>query len=398
MNNTDSKTSITTIILCFLIAVAEGFDLQAPGLAAQGISAAFELNRFQIGWFFSIGLLAMLPAAIVGGRVSDNYGRKRVLVVAVIIFSVSSIITALCESYYGLLAARFMTGIGLGAALPNLIALSSDAVGPSRKGAAVSAMYCGVPIGAVTAALLGVAQLSESWKFLFYVGGVGPLLLVPFIIWLLPKSRVNAASSGKTKPPIKVLFNDSKWKDTLLLWSGFFFTMMVAYILVNWMPSLLIAQGLSSKEMNYVVMIMHMGSAVGTVMIGNILDRAPLWVVPAIVYSGILLALTGLYYSDSMSSILWASFIAGMFTVGGQGVLFALAPLFYPMSIRVTGVSGAISVGRLGAMSGPVIIGQFLAMGGGGTASVMLACAPAIVIAAGSLLYLSKRYYRASEI
>ncbi|NON03596.1 3-carboxyethylcatechol 2,3-dioxygenase [Klebsiella pneumoniae] len=82
---------------------------------------------------------------------------------------------------------------------------------------------------------------------------------------------------------------------------------------------------------------------------------------------------------------------------GGQSVLYALAPLFYPAAIRATGVGTAVAVGRLGAMSGPLLAGKMLALGAG-TVGVMAASAPGIVLAGVAVFWLMHRQQRAAMV
>lgn len=153
----DCKPSrlVVTIGLCFMVALMEGLDLQAAGIAAVGMAQAFALDKMQMGWIFSAGILGLLPGALVGGMLADRHGRKRILLGSVLLFGLFSLATAVAWSFPTLLLARLLTGVGLGAALPNLIALTSEAAGSRFRGRAVSLMYCGVPIGAALAAALG---------------------------------------------------------------------------------------------------------------------------------------------------------------------------------------------------------------------------------------------------
>lgn len=123
-----------TVGLCFMVALMEGLDLQAAGIAAVGMAQAFALDKMQMGWIFSAGILGLLPGALVGGMLADRYGRKRILLGSVLLFGLFSIATALAWNYPTLLLARLLTGVGLGAALPNLIALTSEAAGPRFRG------------------------------------------------------------------------------------------------------------------------------------------------------------------------------------------------------------------------------------------------------------------------
>lgn len=236
-----------TIGLCFLVALMEGLDLQAAGIAAVGIARAFSLDSMQMGWIFSAGILGLLPGALVGGMLADRYGRKRVLIASVALFGVFSLATALSWSFFTLVFARLMTGVGLGAALPNLIALTSEAAGPRFRGTAVSLMYCGVPIGAALAAMLGFAGVATAWQTVFWVGGVIPLLLVPLLMRWLPESAVFVGQTPGA-PPLRALFAPATASATLLLWLCYFFTLLVVYMLINWLPMLLVEQGFQPSQ------------------------------------------------------------------------------------------------------------------------------------------------------
>lgn len=185
--SSSSSRLMLTIGLCFLVALMEGLDLQAAGIAAGGIAQAFALDKMQMGWIFSAGILGLLPGALVGGMLADRYGRKRILIGSVALFGLFSLATAIAWDFPSLVFARLMTGVGLGAALPNLIALTSEAAGPRFRGTAVSLMYCGVPIGAALAATLGFAGANLAWQTVFWVGGVVPLILVPLLMRWLPE-------------------------------------------------------------------------------------------------------------------------------------------------------------------------------------------------------------------
>ena len=380
-----------TIGLCFLVALMEGLDLQAAGIAAQGMAAAFELDKLHMSWVFSAGIFGLLPGAFAGGWLADRIGRKRVLMASVGLFGVFSLATALAWDFNSLLVARCLTGVGLGAALPNLIALTSEVAGPRLRGTAVSLMYCGVPLGAALAALIGIADLAGGWQVVFYVGGVVPLLGL-----YLPESQQFRNVQGEA--PIGVvqgLFREGAALPTALIWVSYFFTLMVVYILINWLPSLVIGQGFTGRQASWVMLALQIGAAAGTLFLGWVMDRLPAWALSALIYVGILVSLTALGLASHLPGMLAAGFIAGFFATGGQCVLYALAPHFYRPSIRATGVGSAVAIGRLGAMSGPLVAGKMLALGTG-TAGVMLASAPGIVIAAVAMFYLSVRRNAAS--
>lgn len=391
----DSRRTWLTIALCFTVALLEGIDFQAPGIAAPGMAAAFGLDKLQMGWVFSAGILGLLPGALVGGWLADRIGRKRVLIGSVALFGVFSIATAHAWDLNSLIVARLLTGVGLGAALPNLIALCSEAAGERLRGTAVSMMYCGVPLGAALAAMIGIVGYFEVWTVPFYVGGVLPLLVLPLLTLWLPESAAFRARQAATTeeprvPVVEGLFRNGAALPTVLLWGAYFFTLMVVYMLISWLPSLLVGQGFSGVQASWVIFSLQIGATLGTLMLGVLMNTLRPLGIAALIYCGLLAALAALGIAESFAGMLMAGFAAGVFATGGQGVLYALAPLFYRTEVRATGVGSAVAVGRLGAMSGPLVAGKMLALGFG-SAGVMLASAPGLVLAGIAVFYLFAR-------
>jgi AAHS family 3-hydroxyphenylpropionic acid transporter len=192
----------TTLGLCFAIALLEGLDLQSVGVAAPRMAHEFGLSVSQMGLAFSAGTFGLLPGAMLGGWLADRIGRKQVLIASVCLFGLLSIATAQVSGFAMLVAVRALTGLGLGGAMPNLIALSSESVEPRSRSSAVAVMYCGIPFGGVIASLIGVLLAGDAeWRHIFYVGGVGPLLLAPVLIALLPESRafLDVSASGAAR-------------------------------------------------------------------------------------------------------------------------------------------------------------------------------------------------------
>jgi AAHS family 3-hydroxyphenylpropionic acid transporter len=382
-----------TIALCFITALLEGLDLQSTGIAAPGIGAEFKLAPALMGWVFSAGLVGLLPGAFVGGWLADRVGRKRVLVGAVLLFGMFSFATAHAWDYNSLLAARVFTGLGLGAALPLLIALTSEAADPAMRSTAVSLTYCGVPLGGAIASVIGMMKFEAGWRTIFYVGGLVPIGVALLLVLLLTESasfRHQAASHAPADRRVGALFAGSALGSTLLLWVACFFTLTVLYMLLNWLPSLLIGQGYTRPQAGIVQILFNIGGAAGSVLSGRLVDRGRPGLAVAITYAGMLLALAGLGLAGSFGLTMAAGFAAGYCAIGAQAVLYARAPALYGTGIRATGVGASISVGRLGAIAGPLVAGQVLAIGAG-AAGVMLSAAPGLVVASLCAWTLSRR-------
>ena len=386
--DTPSRHSTLTIALCFIVALIEGFDLQAAGTAAAGLRQSFALDPKMLGWVFSAGILGLLPGAFFGGWIADRIGRKKILITAVLLFGLFSLCTAYVESYSSLLLVRFMTGLGLGAALPNLIALCAEAVSERNRGTDISFMYCVVPLGGALAAAVAMFS-SEHWQTTFIIGGLAPLLVVPLMALLLPEStafrKQHSATDNLRPSTTQALFGEGRARNTLALWLSYFFTLTVMYMLLNWLPSLLLEQGFSKSQAGMVQMLFNIGGALGSLLGGLLLDRCNKFKVVLFVYAGLLVALAGVGLSIGIVPMSIAGFAAGLFVMAAQLVLYALAPQSYPTAVRATGVGAAVAIGRLGSVAGPLAAGQILAAGAG-TSGVLLATSPGLVIAALSIL------------
>jgi len=387
-----SRHGALTIGLCLIVALLEGLDLQSTGVAAPRMAREFHLAVAQMGWAFSIGALGLLPGAAIGGRLADKLGRKRVLMCSVALFGLFSIATTQVWDLNSLLAARFLTGLGLGAAMPNLIALCSEAAAPHQRNTAVGVMYCGMPFGAALAAVIGIVSPGdEGWRHIFYVGGVGPLLVLPLLaIFLRESAQFEAVrsplntSKNSQEPSTSVaraLWQEGRAGTTIALWISYLGTLIVLYFLINWLPSLVLSRGLTRVQSSVVQMMFNIGGGIGAIAIASLMDRIGRRRTVAGMYLGIVVALGALLAASGGTSMAWGGLLAGLFLVGGQSVLYALASSLYPIEVRGTGVGAAVAVGRMGSILGPLIAGQLLAIGQG--ASVLLgASIPLIAIAA----------------
>ena len=398
MEKSDNKHAIVTVAICFLIAVIEGLDIQAAGIAAAGIREHFGLDSSQLGVFFSAGILGLLPGALVGGRFADRIGRKKVLIWSTAIFAVFTLCTVWVNSFNSLLAVRFLAGAGLGGAMPILITLASEAVSPQNRGRAVGLMYCGMPVGAAILSLIAATEFGANWKNVFYLGGLLPIFAIPLMMLFLPESKEYLKAQNKTAAELAVapqgsfkdLFNSDNLLRTLCIWVSYFFTLMVVYIMLSWLPSLFMELGFTRKDGSTAQFYFMFTATIGTIILGMLTDRWKKAYVILLMYGGILAGLLALNGASSLNQMYMAAALAGAFVIGCQGVLYAFGSIVYPTEVRGTGIGVASAVGRIGAMLGPVIAGQLLTAGFG-AAGVITAAIPCIIISALCMLFLVNR-------
>lgn len=381
------------LLYVFLAAIIEGFDLQAAGIAAPKIGPAFQMTPQMMGLFFSSATFGLMFGALAGGYTADRWGRRAGLVIALSAFGIASVATIFATSVEMLVVLRFLTGLGLGGALPNLVSIASEAVGPERKGRAVALMYAGMPFGAAVASLVALLGLhGGDWRSIFLVGGILPLLLVPFIAMGLPPLKI-APHPSVRKTPWTEVFRPDAMIATLLLWAAFFLGLMVVYLLMNWLPQLLVVQGFSSSEAALALILYSLGGAVGSLIGGRVLDGRQRVLAIGISFAFVAAALATLaLLPPSLVSMLITVTLAGVGVLCVQSILYGIAPQCYPAEIRGTGVGVVVAVGRLGSMAGPLLAGVMVARGST-PADVMLLLVPIILASGiGTLALVARRF------
>jgi len=381
-----------TVGLCFLVAVLEGFDIQAMGVAAPRLAPQFALDARQMGWVFSISNIGLVIGASFGGWLADMSGRKPVLIGAVAVFGCFTLGTAFTGGYESLLAVRFCAGLGFGAALPNLMAIAAEISRPERAASTAAAMFCGMPFGGGLAAL--TTQLLPTgfdWRILFFLGGALPLVLIPALRRWMPETLMRGPA---TRPPARqvahALFSEGRAMPTLLLWLAFLPTLLILYLFLNWLPTLMIAKGFDSAVAPRASLAFNFGSVAGALLIGWLVDRFQFRWPLTLAYLALIVMLILLASSREMGIAIVLSGGVGFFLLGANYALYGVAPAYYPQRIRGTGSGASIAVGRVGSIAGPLLAG--LLMGGGtSAASVVQYMVPVAAISVVAVFALSFR-------
>jgi AAHS family 4-hydroxybenzoate transporter-like MFS transporter len=407
------------LALCFMIVATDGMDVAIMGFLAPDIIKEWGLSRAAFGVVMSAAPFGLAIGALVIGPLSDRYGRKKLLIAAVAWFGSFSLLCAFANDVYILSLLRFLTGLGLGAAMPNTTTLLSEYVPERSRSTLLALMFTGFNLGSALVGFGAAAILPHyGWHAVLIIGGLIPLACLPLYIWLIPESvrflvvkKFPAERIGRSlrrvcggevphgaaftisepqvsgSQPGKVLLSPAYRKITLSLWATYFMGLLVIYLLSGWLPTLIKDAGLPIERAANITALFQLGGTVGALVVGYLMDRwMPNKAIAAAYAGGALFIL--FLASGSVTSSMFAAFVlfAGFCMSGAQTGMNAFAPSCYPTVVRATGVSWTLGVGRFGSIFGSFAGGLLLMMGWGFSAVIAILAVPA-TIAAVSIVF-----------
>jgi AAHS family 4-hydroxybenzoate transporter-like MFS transporter len=390
-----SAFQIRVAVLCAAVVFMDGFDAQAIGYVAPTLSKAWNLKPGALAPAFSAGLFGLMLGALAFSPLADRIGRKPVIIVCTIWFGIASLLTVTAESTTSLLVWRFITGLGLGGAMPNPIALTCEYAPQRSRATMIMVMFIGFSLGsAVGGAIAAELVPAYGWQSVFWFGGIFPLVLAPVLMLFLPES-IRLLSLRGTKDtyvarllrainpalafapgtrfiapeehpegfPVQHLFTEGRALATVLIWVMFFTNLLVIYFCATWLPTVINNTGISVRLAVIATALFQVGGIVGTLVLAFLIERFGPYRVLAITYlvAAVLIAAVG-QAGGSIELIIPAVFGAGFCVVGAQIGANALTATFYPTFIRSTGVGWALGIGRIGSIIGPLLGGLMLAL------------------------------------
>src|SRR6202035_6044736 len=189
---------VKLLLVCATVLFLDGFDTTAIGYVAPALAKEWNIGKAALGPVFSAGLFGLMIGALLFGPLADRIGRKKIIIFSTLAFGIGTLATAFVRDVNTLLVIRFLTGLGLGGAMPNAIALTSEFSPHRRRATMVMVMFCGFSVGAALGGFLAAGLIPHfGWRSVFVVGGVAPLLLAPVLALKLPESVRFLALTGR---------------------------------------------------------------------------------------------------------------------------------------------------------------------------------------------------------
>lgn len=414
---------LRVLVLGLVTMVFEGYNTYAVSYIGPQLTAAWHIAPSTLGIVFTSGVIGSAVAYLGVGPASDRIGRRLLIVGGVCSFGLATLASATATSPAVFIAWRIVSGLALGATLPNIVAITAEFAPARWRGFSVVILYSGFAIGAATSGrLTSYLVPSFGWPSVFIAGGSGSLLLAAVMQFTLPESirflalqrtgdprlrnllmKISAdpvagtashfhlAGEAPSRKPFSDLFRDGRALSTILIWLVLAMGASALDSLVFWLPTLAHAAGVpDARAINFTV-VMLLGGIAGAYLVGFCMDKigAYLTLIPVATMAGILILGAG---STLQAPPLLLAAALGVCLPGGISGAQGLLARLYPTSIRATGIGWATGTGRFIGIGAPLLVG-LLAGQGWAPQTVIYALASPAFIAAAALVLLSRDSY-----
>jgi AAHS family 4-hydroxybenzoate transporter-like MFS transporter len=405
------------VILCCIIGAINGFDAQVIGFLSPSIAVSLHADVRTFGPMFSAGFVGLMIGAMTLGPFGDRKGRKPALLLSTLLFGVLAGLTGFVQTFHELIVLRFLTGVGLGGALPNVAALATEYFPARLRRIPASLIAAAIPGGAMVSGLLATVFLPEwGWRSMFYLGGIMPIALCLVLFFALPESArylsLDAANQEKVRSiMVKIwpaaadlrayfrapsrtirtggsaleLFRGGRAVITAMLWVTNVMSFMVLYFIISWLPSLLQAAGLPVSAGIMSITAFSLGGILGSLAEGPLMNRfrpAIVLLIEFMVFAVLVVVLAAANLSLGLVAVI--SFGLGISIQAAQAGLLIFAVTLYPIEIRSTGAGWSVAVGIVGSIIGP-LLGGFAMLAGWSAQEIFLAGAVPALCAAGAV-------------
>jgi len=411
---------IGVFVLCGLCLIMDGFDVQSWGFVAPALFTEWGIVS-AAGRVASVTLIGVMIGSLLFSMLADKIGRRPVLIGSTLYFSALTLITARVANLDQLLIIRFFAGLGLGAIMPNAVALVGEYSPRRSRVTAMLVVSNGFTIGAAVAGFVATYLIPRfGWRSVFYFGGTVPLVIGALMFVALPESlqfltlrkrsadvisrwlrrvepsvdvapgtRFVVNEAKKEGVPIVALFHEGRATGTLLLWTMQFMNLINLYMLSTWLPTIARGMGLTATAALMIGTTFQTGGAIGSIAIGKPIDKWGFFgvLIGCFGLASLMIALIG-QPGLSVTMLFVVVFLAGWGIFAGQAGNNAVAAVYYPTTLRSTGVGAALGIGRIGSIIGPSVA-EYMRNGGYTSNQLFIAFAVPAALSAVAVALLS---------
>lgn len=370
------------ITVCTAIYFLDGLIHTILGPLAPDIARSLALGPAELGPIFSSNLIGQCLGLVIFPAIATRFGHRLTVALATLGFAIGQAASALAETGSALFALRLITGIFLGGCLPSCLALVAAQAPGDRKGVSVLVLFAGYGLGAAVAGIVAAGFAGQGgWRAaMVAVGLVSLAAAAAAWLWLRDPARAPARTGTSTAPAALQILSARLWLGTILQWLLFVLMLTISYCLNSWLPVILVEQGFDEKFAALAVTIFGFGGAIAALGVGLLIDRLgaiPVLVAFLVAAAAALFAVGQVMDPQNERILVLLLGAAGFFSLGAYGGINVVLTGYYPEPLRAAGIGWAKSVGRIGTVVAPILIGIALDAGASGPAIMSLFAIPA---------------------
>ena len=347
------------------------FDAMDVGLLSFILAALKQdwgLSPSQLGWIGSVNSIGMAIGAFIFGIYADKKGRKSAFLFTLLMFSIASGLSAFAWGLGSLLILRFFIGMGLGGELPVASTLVSESVAPEIRGRIVVLLESFWAVGWILAALIAYFLIplpAVGWRGAMIICAI-PAFYALYLRFNLDDSPtyINLNTDARKESvltKIQSLLSRDFCRQTVMLWVVWFCVVFSYYGMFLWLPNVMMMKGFNMVKSFEYILIMTFAQLPGYFTVAWLIERVGRKWILVTYLLGTLLSAYLFGVAESANQLLLYGALLSFFNLGAWGAMYAYTPEQYTTNIRATGAGMAASVGRIGGILGPLMVGLLVA-------------------------------------
>ncbi|BAU29216.1 putative MFS transporter [Aneurinibacillus soli] len=341
------------------------FDSMDVGILAFVLAALkvqWGLTPTEMGLVGTINFIGMALGAALAGLWADRYGRKRLFIITLLVYSIATGLNAFAATLAIFMALRFIVGFGLGGELPVVTTYVLETAPQQHRAKWVVWLQSFWAAGALVAAIISYFIIPQyGWRVGLFIGAL-PALYALYLRRALPETPAftRQAITQTFGEKVRLLWSAPYRRTTIVLWTLWFASVFSYYGMLLWMPSIMIMKGFTLIKSFEYVLLMTLVQIPGYFVAAYCVDR---WgKKPTLVTFMTLSALSSLAFG--LSPNIWALLTSGIclsfFNLGAWGATYAYTAEQYPTLFRATGTGWAAGFGRIGGIIAPYAVGLLI--------------------------------------
>lgn len=406
------RRQVALLLLVLSVMVLDGLDLQLLAFAAPAILVEWSVDKASFGPALAAAVVGMAVGTGIGGWLGDRWGRRRVTLGSMLLFGAMTLAASIAWNIPSMTLLRFISGLGFGAATPNVFTLANE-IFPTRSRSRVTAlMAIGTPLGGMVGGGVALAIIHRfGWEGCFILCGTVTLLLFIVAVRWLPESpayllsrgqadkaaraltritgetvdpasitssRLSTAtdpaapSSDAAQRPLAAIFTRANLRLNLGSWMAYFCYAFVSYAFISWLPALLRSAGFTLENSIRAGVVYNLLAILGALLAAWVLDRLgsrATLLIAAISAAAALLVMPLLIKGGaSGDTVYWLAMLTAIGVIGVSAgfavtACYALSVYAYPVHCRAVGMGLSAASARAGGIMVIVNGGIMLTIG-----------------------------------